>query len=64
MTVAKKTDSKKKHAAVNSKEKQKFLRIITALIIICLSLIVCGLRLHWGFHGPCLLKMTASFCAG
>ena len=42
MTVAKKTDSKKKHAAVNSKEKQKFLRIITALIIICLSLIAVG----------------------
>jgi cell division protein FtsQ len=40
--VAKKTDSKTSRNAGSSKEKQKFLRIITALIIICLTVIVIG----------------------
>ncbi len=40
--MAKKTDNKKKRTTENSKEKQKFLRIITALIIICLTVIVIG----------------------
>jgi len=40
--VAKKTDSKTSRNTGSSKEKQKFLRIITALIIICLTVIVIG----------------------
>jgi len=39
--VAKK-NSKKKSKAANSKEKQKFIRIITVLLIICLSLVAVG----------------------
>lgn len=40
--MAGKTDNKKSRNPSNSKEKQKFLRIITALIIICLSIIAVG----------------------
>lgn len=39
---SKKANSKKTGKAVNSKEKQKFLRVITVLIIICLALIAVG----------------------
>lgn len=37
--MAKKTVNKKNTKAANSKEKQKFLRVITVLLIICLSLV-------------------------
>jgi cell division septal protein FtsQ len=40
--VAKKTAGKKNNKAANSKEKQKFLRIITVLLIICLSITAVG----------------------
>lgn len=46
-TVAKKTDSKKKSKAVNSKEKQKFTRIIIVLLIICFSLVAIAFAC-WG----------------
>ena len=40
--MAKKTVKKKNTKAANAKEKQKFLRVITVLLIICLSLIAIG----------------------
>ena len=47
MTVAKKTNSKKTRKSVNSKEKQKFARVIIVLLIICFSLVAAGFAC-WG----------------
>ena len=40
--MAKKPVSKKNKKAVNAKEKQKFMRVITVLLIVCLSIITIG----------------------